>query len=374
MVRFAQIEQMTQTLEEIYNAGLRFLEPLTFEKTYKIVAEEARRLVQADSVSIHLKQKNELKRVYASSPTLYAVKSRKRGFIYQTYKSHQPLTVCKKQVVEAHPELKTTKIQSWALIPLSYLNQAVGVLTIQSHEEKYFDDKKMKILNLFASMASLAIRKAQLYAEAQKALQNRDLFISMAAHELRTPVTTIYGYTQLLYNKLGKKKGLEARWIKALHHETHCLSALVKELLETAHIKSGKLHYTFQEYSFRKIVKTAVGNFKFNHPEQEVVFEDLLGKKKDMIIVDHDKLIQAIINILDNAVKFSPLHTKITIRLLVKSQNYTLQIIDQGKGISKEDLPNIFDVYYKSKDTSIPGMGLGLFLCKNIIEAHRGSI
>ncbi|MCL5784257.1 MAG: GAF domain-containing sensor histidine kinase [Patescibacteria group bacterium] len=365
---------MENILEEIYKSGLKLLEPLTPEETYAIVGKEAKKLVQADDASIFLKQGKKLKRVYATSAVLYSFKQRKKGFVYQAYTSHKPLITKIEKMVKIHPQLEAAGMKSTMIIPLSYHKKSIGVLTVLSCKEKHFNNDKLKILSLFASMASMAIRKTQLYDETRKALKNRDLFISLAAHELRTPVATIFGYTQLLNTKSSGRNNTEAKWIKFLHAESYHLTLLIKELLEIERIKSGELQYVFRECSLKEIIYMAIQKIKLNYPDRKIIFEDLLNNPNDKIIGDFDKLLQVLNNLLENAAKFSSPDTQITIRLDSKPHNYVLRVIDQGKGISKKDLPKVFEGYYKKEDDTSKGMGLGLFLCKSIIEKHRGSI
>lgn len=365
---------MQTILKRIYKSSLNFLVPLTLEETYKQLETEFKKLVNADSVSIYIKHGNKLVRVHSSSKNLPTFKIRKKGFVYQVYKNRKSLILDMKKLRKIHPEFENSKIKSDVVIPLSYHNHTVGVLTIHSHKSNYFNYKSVRILNLFSSMASLAIRKAQLYNETKKALENRDLFISLAAHELRTPVTTIYGYAQLLYNRSKGKNHTEARWISSLHNESSHLIQLINDLLEAEYIKSGRLQYIFKECSLKKIIKITIEDLKFTYPGKKVIFEDLTENETDTVIGDFDKLLQAINNFLDNAAKFSQPDTPITIQLESKNDSQLLRIIDQGRGIPKQDLTKLFEGYSKKKDDHTKGIGLGLFLCKKIIDAHRGSI
>lgn len=221
-------------------------------------------------------------------------------------------------------------------------------------------------------MASLAIRKTQLYDESKKALEVRDLFISMAAHELRTPITTISGYSQLLYSKLGGSASVESRWISDLAWETLRLTHLVNELLEVDRIKGGQFQYTFEECSLREIIRRAISDFHFIHPEHKVILEDKLNGG-DLVIGDFDKLLQLVINLLDNAAKFTPPEKEINLTLNFKSSYIIFTVKDQGHGITGKDLPQVFEKYYRGEVIK-EGMGIGLFLVKNIVNQHHGTI
>jgi len=195
----------------------------------------------------------------------------------------------------------------------------------------------------------------------------------MAAHEFRTPLTTISGYIQLLYNKLANSKKIESTWIKNLSYENVRLTNLVKELLDINKVKSGQLDFYLKVCNLEKIISRAINNFNFQYPERKLIFKDTCREKTPEVIGDYDKLLQVINNLLDNAAKFSPPNSSITISLKSDKTQYTINVKDQGAGINKEDLPKIFSAFYKG-DHQITGMGLGLHLSRYIINYHQGSI
>ncbi|MCL5784093.1 MAG: GAF domain-containing sensor histidine kinase [Patescibacteria group bacterium] len=364
---------MENILETIYKSGLKFLESLTPEETYATVVEEAIKLVKADYGSIFLEQQGELQRVYTSWSSLKPVLARKRGLVNEVYKSQKPVILGVNKGVKVGPDMKKLGIKSMAIIPLHYRKKPVGVLNTLSRQENHFTDRELNILKLFASMASLAIIKMQLYSETKKALETRDLFISMAAHEFRTPLTTISGYVQLLYSKLTGANVPESRWIEELAWEVGRLTQLVNELLAANRIKSGALQYNWRECGLRDVIARAILDFRFTHPDHKVIFQDQVSKDKDLIVGDFDKLLQVSLNLLDNAAKFSSTDKEIVVGLKFKDPYIILTVRDHGMGIEKKNLQRVFEGFYKGEDFR-EGMGLGLFLAKNIIEEHRGSI
>lgn len=359
--------------EEIYKSSLKFLAPLTIEQTYKLIVEEAIKLVKAHYGSIFLFQEGELKRVYASEARLYQIKVRRKGTTYKTFKQRKAHVFDAKVLAKVHPEFKALGVESIISIPLTYRKQSLGVLSLQSDKKAHFTDKELNILKWFGSLATLAIRKTQLYDEVKRTLEARDLFISMAAHELRTPITTISGYSQLLYSKFAGSNVPEARWISDLTWETLRLTHLVNELLEVDHIKIGQFQYVFKECNLREIVRRAIADFRFTFPDYKVLIDDKLNGV-DTVIGDFNKLLQLTINLLDNAAKFSPSNSEIIIELKAKKPHLSLIIKDQGKGILKKDMPEIFEKFYRGSDHTREGMGLGLFLAKNIVKQHHGDI
>lgn len=369
---------MTQILEDIYKAGLKLLEPLTPAETYTTIVREAVKLVHAEYGSILLLEKGQLVRVYASSPISFPARKRRRAFADKAFKSGQIIIVDASKLKKVFPPVSNQNftIQTVLYIPLSYRDKSIGVLVISSCRKIQESATELKILKLFGSMASLAITKTQLYDQTKTALETRDLFISMAAHEFRTPLTTIIGYVQLLQTKLPEisQHVQVGRWVKELSWEALRLTNMVNELLEVSRINAGKIQYTWREHSLKEIVGRAILDFQFTHPDHKIVFQCSLNLGQDVVVGDFDKLLQVIINLLDNSAKFSQLGSEIIIRLKLKSPSLILIVKDQGKGIDKKDLPRIFERFYKGGSNTVEGMGIGLFLSKNIIEEHRGSI
>lgn len=362
------------TLEKIYLSSIKFLAPLSLEKTYSTIVQEAAKLVKAQWGSVLLEQNGELKRVYSSIPLKRQIKHRKRGFLYRSFKTDKPIALSAKQIAKVHPEIEELAITSDVIIPLSSQNKSIGILSVLTKREQSFTGKEINTLILFGSLASLAIRKAQLYDDTKRDLETRDLFISMAGHEIKTPITTIFGYTQLLFNNFHQGKKLKGEWIDSLFAECDRLKSLVNDFLEIGHIKKGSLHYNLKEYSIKAIANQAINNFSFNYSHRDLILKDYISTNKDTAVVDHDRLMQVLINLLDNAAKYSPPDRKIMLILKSDQLNFIIQIKDQGIGIAKKDLPKIFNRYYRKSGDSHRGLGLGLFIVKNIIEYHHGSI
>lgn len=360
------------TLEDIYKASLKFLERLTPQETLSTIVGEAVKLVNGEYGSILLENENYLVRIYASNPLAYQTQIRMDGNTYKCFRTGKPILETIKKMQNAHPELKKAGISSTIFIPLTN-KSSIGVLTVNSKRNQNFTSYQMRILQLFGSMASLAIRKTQLYDEIKKALDMRDMFISMASHELRTPLTTISGYVQLLQLKIKKEDGVSKIWMDELSKEVDRLTSLVKELLEINRIKAGNLQYFFKESNISEIVDRAVKNIEFGHPEKKIILENKLGRD-DVVICDDDKLLQVINNILENAAKYSPVGKEIKMILTKKNNQLRIIVKDKGIGIPSKDLPDIFKGYFHGKNHTREGLGLGLFLTKSIIEKHLGSI
>jgi len=359
-------------LEKIHVSALKFLDSLTPEETFKTIADEAVNLVLGDYASILIDQNGELKKVYASKPIGYTVKNRKQGNACLAFIQRKPIIAHISDMGVAHPQLKTLGIKSGIFIPLSYKKKALGVLVVNSKLNQKFTTRELNILKLFGSLASLSVRKTQLYDETKKALELRDEFISLAAHELRTPMTTISGYIQLLHGKLVNSNSSEAKWTEELLRESRRLTNIVSELVEVNRINAGKYHFNLSEVNLVGIVGKSINRFLLVNNNYKIDFNNTIKPQDSMIIADQEKILMVINSLLDNAAKFSPTESVINISLKSNSRQLILVIQDHGKGISEEELDNLFQSFRKEQTGS--GLGLGLFLSKNIIEKHKGEI
>lgn len=369
--------RVATVLEKIQQAALRFLVPLTPGDTYKIIGQEAVKLVKGEHSTIYLYQNGELNRAYSSIPALFRISGKERDIRYEVIKSGRSAVLSlelMKKIKKKYPFMGDILDRSALMIPLSYKDQTIGLLSVLAIENNNFTESQLKILNLFGSLASLAIRKTQLYDEAQKALRLRDLFISMAAHEFRTPLTSINGYIQLLQSRLSNSNTSESRWINQLYWESNRLTNLVNELLEVNRIKSGQFQYVLRECSLRKVLERVQDTFRFSYPARELAVEDQLVNRSDFVIGDYDNLIQVVSNLIDNAVKFSPSDSKIFLKLGYQEQYLIIGIRDFGSGIPKKDLPRIFEDYFRGTNVSKEGLGLGLFLVNDVIKRLHGVV
>ncbi len=363
---------MDNTLEKIYKSGLKLLVPLTSEEVYKTIVEEAIRLVDADYGSILLAKKGELKRVYASSEVAFQTKIRKRANTYKAFTTHQPVISHISETGKAHPEMEEVGVKWTIFIPLSYRGRAIGVLNINSKKNQKFSKKELNILKLFGSMASLAIRKTQLYDETRQALEGRDKFISLATHELRTPLTSLLGYGQLLYSKSGNKNGPEVSWTREIITQGMRLSHLIKELVEVHRINTQTDQYTWSTCNLIQLVKSNIEKINFSNPNRVIKLNSQLNDSDATVVADTERLADVIGNFLENAVKFSKEDSKVEVLIKLDKQLVVLEIKDSGEGMEKEELNRLFEGYYKSKENYRQGMGLGFYLAKNILTKHKG--
>ncbi len=348
----------------------------TSEEIYETVAKEAANILGGKFGTIILDRAKQLERVYSNSPLEFRTKDRFKGNLFTSFKEKKVIPIENEGQKPFEKSLLSLGIQTTYFIPLIFKTKPMGVLIIDSEKKKILDDEEtIEAARLFGYMASFAIRKGQLLEESIEALNLRDLFISLAAHELRTPLTTIGVYSQLLSSRMKRTKDQTAgKWTEILSWEVVRLARLIDELLVLKRIKTGELQYIWKEVSLREILSRTFIDFSLSHPERRIIFTDMLKTTPDITIGDFDKLMQVFINILNNAAKFSDVSKEINVTLNARGSDFIIQVSDLGLGIKKEDLGRIFEGFYKGQGNEKEGMGLGLFLSKNIVEKHKGEI
>ena len=335
-------------------------------------------------VTVRLDSSDPIQKRLAQEVFRFPADPRNKQGIYDAARTGRPVLIKQitkdwqnkaSRIPEEHRLVRKLGMKSFIFVPLKSRNKVIGVLTLVSSNKKFsYSESDVVLAQELANRAGIAVDNAHLFTESREALKLRDLFISMAAHELRTPLTTISGYIQLLHSKFKKDNTQVARWIDDLVYESERLTRLVNELLEVNRIKIGQFEFSWIECSLREVIMRAIADFSFTHPKRQIIFQDKVADGTDIVIGDFNKLLQLTINLLDNAAKFSSPESKIVLRLDSKIRHLYLSVKDYGKGISKKDLPGIFEKFQKGSSHTEKGVGLGLFLAKIIITEHRGKI
>lgn len=360
-------------IKQLTESTAKFLEPLTLEGTYQIIVSEAIKLNQADYGTIFLAKNGKLERVYSTVPQEFQVEPRKDGYNAKVFKTGKPVLIKRSSFLSVHPDFKNQSANFIIGIALRNRGKSIGTLFLQSKRLKPFTKFDLEILTLMGSFASLAIRKAELYAEIKNALDTRDFFIATANHEIKTPLTAINIYSQMIKNAVAKGELPKEQWADKMSHEVKRVSKLLIELLKIEQINTGDWSYVLRETDLSETIKKSIDTFKQSTPNRAVRFTNNLKHKSFKIQIDSDKITQAIINLLNNAAKFSPPSSPILVKLSAYNEKLSIKIEDRGEGIAEDIVPHIFKGFYKG-DPSKPGYGLGLYLTKKIIERHGGEI
>ena len=203
--------------------------------------------------------------------------------------------------------------------------------------------------------------------------QKKDEFISIASHEMKTPLTIAKAYLQLLELSLGTENVTANLYVKKASLSVGRLNDLVGELLDVSKIQHGKLDYNFSSFNFNEMVDNTVEDIQQSIPLHTII---KTGTVQQQITGDKERLQQVIINLLSNAVKYSPHASQVFINIEQQNGEIHVSVKDAGIGISKEHLNKIFDRYYRIEEHAIQfqGLGIGLFISYEIIQRHHGKL
>ncbi len=203
----------------------------------------------------------------------------------------------------------------------------------------------------------------------------KDFFISMASHELKTPITSLKAYVQILLSNYAEGKDpFLLKSLKIADKQIVKLTNLISELLDISKIKSGKLSLNITQFLINELVDDTIEAFSITNPEYTITFN---CKKNLYVQADSERISQVIINFLSNAIKYSSDSKMIDVTCHVTDTEIEISVIDQGIGINKEEMPKIFERFYRGGgflEKTIPGFGIGLFIAEDIIKRHGGII
>jgi PAS domain S-box-containing protein len=213
---------------------------------------------------------------------------------------------------------------------------------------------------------------------AQRATRLKDEFLATLSHELRTPLSAILGWTQLLLRGATPKGPEEQkRGIEIIDRNARAQVQLIDDLLDLSRIMTGKLRLDLHQISFTNVVEAAVDSAKPAADAKGIRLKAILGAGRDIVSADSTRLQQVVWNLLTNAIKFTPKGGQVQVLLQCVNSHLELSVSDTGIGIPANYLPHVFD-RFSQKDTSTTrafgGLGLGLAICKQLVELHGGTI
>jgi PAS domain S-box-containing protein len=205
--------------------------------------------------------------------------------------------------------------------------------------------------------------------EQKESEHRKDEFLAIASHELKTPLTTIKAYNQLM-EALGPGQPIE-EFIHKSAKSIYRLERLVNDLLDVTKLNAGKIGYIIQPFNFKEMLLDSIGNLKYN-----TTHEIILEHAPDIEFTgDRARLEQVMNNLLSNAIKYSPNADKVLVNCTIEKRNIIVAVRDFGIGIAPENLDKLFNRYYRIDNSTMhfEGLGLGLFISSEILRHHQGS-
>lgn len=407
-------------LRLLANAGTMLSASLEYEETLKRVARLAVPELADWCVVDVFDEAGELQRVatHHADPTKIAIGAElmRRRPSYSTH-VHGPYHVARSGVSRMASVLnedqlrKVAAVEGWddeyfalirqlglravILAPLHGHDRVLGVLMLVSAESgRTYADHDLAMAELLARRAGLAVENSLLYREAQRAIEARDRFLALAAHELLTPVTIVRGYTETLergvrrameHSPDAERVSLDAgrlrRSIGHIDQASDRLTRLIHDLLDISRLQRGALGLSPEPMDLSALVHSALESVQLQQAEgrygSEIALEaDLPAEGRVVGRWDPVRLEQVLFNVLDNAMKYSEPHGVVRVALSVEGEVAQLAVSDGGIGIAPDQLETIFEPFHRTKAAGeqAVGFGMGLAVCREIVRGHGGSI
>jgi signal transduction histidine kinase len=271
--------------------------------------------------------------------------------------------------------IRALQCESLLLIPLVARGQTLGLLTLASRERLY-DAVDLSVAQDLSSRAAIALENARLYREAQAASRAKDEFLAMVSHELRTPLNAVLGWATILREcQLDEARTKHA--CDAIERSARAQARFLEQLLDVSRAISGKLELHIAAAEAAGILDAAIDAVRPGAQEKNVRIATQLDESIPALMVDPERLQQAIVNMLGNAVKFSPEGGVVEVELRRDERFVEIVVVDHGIGIKREFLPYVFDRFRQGgtgPGRANRGLGLGMAIARDIIERHGGTI
>ncbi|WP_027964495.1 ATP-binding protein [Halalkalibacillus halophilus] len=204
-------------------------------------------------------------------------------------------------------------------------------------------------------------------------------FLANVSHELRTPISMMQGYSEAIVDDIAETKEDKQELAQIIYDESLRMGRLVNELLDLARMEAGHIQLNKEEIDIHAFIHRIARKFSFIATEQNISFETFINPSLDFHVFDPDRIEQVLTNLIDNALRHTHDSGRVKIEATSDQEQLVIDVNDSGTGIPDEDLPFVFERFYKSdkartRESTKKGTGLGLSIAKHIVEAHDGQI
>jgi len=263
-------------------------------------------------------------------------------------------------------------------VPVRHRGHIVGNLYLSKDAGREpFGDEDQRAIELLAAHAGVAMENVRLYAAAREAARRRELMVAVVSHDLRNPLAAVRMKAELLLHSPDPSEQWRAwgrKQVEGIKRQSDRMLRLIRDLLDAASIEAGKLSIEKQSTPVRALTEYALEEFEAAAEEKSLRLEKHLPDDDFAVSCDRDRIVQALSNLIGNALKFTDRGGTVAVRVERVGAEVLFAVEDSGCGIPQAHLPHVFDRYWQANETARLGMGLGLSIAKAIVEAHGGRI
>jgi signal transduction histidine kinase len=262
------------------------------------------------------------------------------------------------------------------VVPVRHAGRALGGILVW--RQKSFGGQETQFLLRLASRAAPAVINARLYQVVQQASLDKSKFISIISHELRTPMTSIKGYTDLIrQGAVGSLNTQQLEFLDIVRGNVERMAALVADLLDVSRIETGRLNLDFKQVTIPEYVDEALQSLRPRLDEKSQKLDVVLSPELPKVNTDPNRLVQVLNNLISNASKYTPEGGKISVMATAQGDSVRLEVSDNGIGISTQDQAHLFTQFFRSEDPAVreeQGWGLGLDVTRRLVGLMGGQI
>jgi len=290
--------------------------------------------------------------------------------------------------VQYKEEAAREGIASMLSIPLMPREEVTGVLRVYTSEPCQFSSEEIDFLDALANLGAIALEKARLHESLGQDLEQLSMevtkleeekarflrFLGIAAHDLKAPLSAIQSYIGVMLGGFsGKLNEKQRNMLQRSSVRITGLFDLISDLLDIPRIETGQIVQEMKEISLRQVIRNCLNEQRSLAKEKGVKLKVELPKTLPKIRGSSPRLQQVMANLVNNALNYTPEGT-VTIRVKEGDNDIQVEVMDTGIGIPPEDLPRVFDDFFRASNVETSGTGLGLAIAKRIVEAHGGKI
>jgi signal transduction histidine kinase len=262
------------------------------------------------------------------------------------------------------------------IVPIQYTLKPIGILVVERPDT--FTPTAQQFLERLAWRAASAIQNARLYKAVQDANQAKSRFVTVVTHELRIPMTSIKGYTDLLRGGMvGPINEMQTNFLEVIRNNVERMSVLVSDLSDISHIETGRMKLSLSAVNLGENVKQVLQTVQPRIEEKQQILTVDLPENLPPVNVDPNRLAQILTNLVSNANKYTDPEGKIDVRARLEGDFIRVEVSDTGIGISAEDQQRLFTQFFRSEDPMVreqQGWGLGLNVTQRLVELMGGQI
>jgi len=277
----------------------------------------------------------------------------------------------------ALPGVTGASFESVLALPVLTGERTIGVLAVLRSAHSFTEDEE-SILSLFAAQAATAIRNSQLFEHTKSLDRLKSEFVAVVSHEIRTPLTSVKGALELLADeRYFQNNEQQNKLLTIAHANAERLLVLISDILDFSKLDSASLTMNIEAQRIEPVVLQATQNLRTLVEERRIHIDVSMSNDLPNVPLDPSRIAQVLTNLLSNAIKFSPVGGRIEVTVEPWEGMVRVGVRDHGEGIASADLPKLFRKFSQIDSGStrkFGGTGLGLVICKGIVEQHLGTI